>query len=214
MKLEKWSWVAGIVGAIIALLAWLVDRNDFISFCKATWRVIATPFLFIYHLLTHPVTWPVWAFILIVVAIFAVIALLFYFFGSVSEARPLADLQSQDPMNYKSDEIFGVEWIWSYVYGRLNEKDLSAFCPRKNCMCRLTLQRHPHRQHVRQSPHGYGGEVVTPVSFTCPTCGFSRDFNDDWESLKHSVFIEIERRIRTGEFQQSKLPSANGEKRD
>jgi hypothetical protein len=212
MKLEEWSWVAGIVAVPLAVITWLVDREQAKTFVKNNAGLIVLAFagVVVYVLwlrgwfswLLHPVTWPVWGFVLVAVAIFALIALLFYFFGSVSETQPLADL---DPLNYKSDEIFGVEWLWSYVYGKLNEKDLSAFCPRKNCMCRLTLRRHPEKQHVRQSSHGYGGEVVIPVSFNCPTCGFSREFNDDWDTLKHSVFIEIERRIRTGEFRQRML---------
>ena len=44
MKLEKWSWIAGIVAAIVAVLAWLVDRNDFIAFCKTSGKIIITPF--------------------------------------------------------------------------------------------------------------------------------------------------------------------------
>jgi len=198
MKLEKWSWIAGIVAAIVAVLAWLVDRNDFIAFCKTSGKIIITPFSIAFNWLTHPVTWPVWALILIGISGLAVVAMLFYFFGKVSETQPEPELL--DPLNYRADEIFGIEWIWSYVYGKLNVNDLSAFCPKKSCMCRLTMQEHPERMSMRQG--GFGGSVYIPISFTCTTCGFSRQFDSDWKQLKHDVFLEIERRIRTGEFHQ------------
>lgn len=54
MKLEKASWIAGIFTAIVGVLAWLIDRNDFIAFCKTVGRVLIAPFSFIYHLLIHP----------------------------------------------------------------------------------------------------------------------------------------------------------------
>jgi hypothetical protein len=198
MKLEKWSWVAGIVAAIAGIVAWLVDRNDFIAFCKTSGKIIITPFSIAFNWLAHPVTWPVWALILIGISGLAVVAVLFYFFGRVSEAQP--EPETLDPLNYRADEIFGVEWIWSYIYGKLNVNDLSAFCPKKSCMCRLTMQENPERMSVRQG--GFGGSVYIPVSFTCTTCGFTRQFDSDWKKLKNDVFLEIERRIRTGEFQQ------------
>lgn len=197
-KLEKWSWVAGIIAAIVGVLAWLVDRNDFIAFCKTSGKTIATPFSIAFSWLTHPVTWPVWALILIAISGLAVVALLFLFFGKVSETKPEPDLL--DPLNYRTDEIDGVQWTWSYVYGKLNENDLSAFCPRQKCMCRLTMKEDHQRMQVRQG--GFGADLHFPITFTCTNCGYSREFDSNWTQLKHSVFIEIERRIRTNEFQK------------
>jgi hypothetical protein len=201
MKLEKLSWIAGIFAAIIGVVAWLVDRNDFIAFCKSCWKIIRSPFVFVFGLLTHPVTWPVWLLILVLLVVLVAPAICFWFFVKTSNA-PNESLQPPQvsPFDYKSDEIFGVEWIWSYIYGSLNENDLSAFCPKKSCMCRLTIQEHPERMAVRNA--GYGASLSIPVSFTCTACGFSRQFDSDWKKLKHDVFLEIERRIRTGEFQQ------------
>jgi hypothetical protein len=198
MKLEKWSWISAIIAIPVGILVWLVDRNDAIKFCKDWGKTIISPFVFTFNWLTHPVTWPVWALILIAISGLAVVAVLFYFFGKVSETQPGPDLL--DPLNYRADEIVGVEWIWSYFYGKLNVNDLSAFCPKQSCMCRLTMQVQPERTSVRQG--GFAVSVYVPISFTCTKCGFSRPFDSDWKQLKHDVFLEIERLIRTGEFQQ------------
>jgi hypothetical protein len=200
MKLEKASWIAAILAIPVAFFVWYFKPEDFNSFFKGLGKLIYTPFSMVFNWLTHPVTWPVWALILIAISGLAVVAMLFYFFGKVSETQPVPELLNLDPLNYRADEIFGVEWVWSYVYGKLNVNDLSAFCPKKSCMCRLTMQEHPERMAMRQS--GYSAGVYIPVSFTCTTCGFTRQFDSDWKKLKNDIFLEIERRIRTGEFQQ------------
>jgi hypothetical protein len=191
MKLEKWSWMAGIVAAIVGILAWLVDRNDFIVFCKSAGKFITTPFSIIFNWLSHPVTWPVWALILVAFSGLAMVAFLFFLFSRHGNTQP----EPTDPLNYRTDEIFGVQWTWGFVYGRLNENDLSAFCPKKSCMCRLKCQ---PNQNARYNPNFH----VFPISLVCPNCGFQRDFDNDLEQLKRDVLIEVERRIRTGDFQR------------
>ncbi len=55
-RLEKWSWVAGIIAAIVGVLAWLVDRNDFTAFCKNAWKTLLSPFKSFYTWLTGSVS--------------------------------------------------------------------------------------------------------------------------------------------------------------
>lgn len=195
MKLEKWSWVAGIFAAIVAVLAWLVDRNDFTSFCIATGSVIGTPFLFVYHFLTHPVTWPVWVLIVLPIAVLVIIAGVIYLIvRAVSGPRLPLHIS---PFHYKTDEIFGVKWVWDFHYQQLAENSLTAFCPRSHCRNRLTMRENYERMRMG----GYGGTV--PISFTCRNCGFSHPFESNWTELRRDVLEEVERRINTGEFRQS-----------
>ena len=164
MKLEKASWIAAILAIPVAFFVWYFKPEDFNSFFKSLGKIICAPFLMVFNWLnTHPVTWPVWALILIAISGLAVVAMLFYFFGKVSETQPVPELLNLDPLNYRADEIFGVEWVWSYVYRKLNVNDLSAFCPKKSCMCRLTMQEHPERMAMRQS--GYPSQRASFLQF-------------------------------------------------
>jgi hypothetical protein len=205
MKLEKASWIAAILAIPVAFFVWYFKPDDFNSFFKSLGKLICTPFSMVFNWLTHPITWPVWALILLAISGLAIVAGLFYLFSRASEASEGGARPIQiDPLDYRTDEIFGVQWTWSFVYGKLNENDLSAFCPRQNCMCRLTMKEDQQRMQVRQG--GFGADLLFPISFTCSNCGYSREFDSNWKQLKHSVFIEIERRIRTGEFQQRMTP--------
>jgi len=102
--------------------------------------------------------------------------------------------QQTDPYSYVTDVIFGIEWLWGYAGTKLNEHELSAFCPNQNCKCRLESQ-------INHNAGNYFGGGF-PVSFVCGNCGFRREFDLDMNDLKQKVFFEVERRIRTGEFQQ------------
>jgi hypothetical protein len=40
MKLEEWSWIAGIVGVPVMFLTWLFKPKEFVAFCKNRWDLI------------------------------------------------------------------------------------------------------------------------------------------------------------------------------
>jgi hypothetical protein len=218
MRLDEWSQVAGIAAIPLGIIVWLVDRKQVITFCKKWSAIIVASFAIVilyaiwqrswFNWLVHPVTWPVWA--LIILGIFGfVVAFMIWFLAKLSAEIP-AGIQVQpkqfNPYEYTSDEIFGVDWLWDYRGDVLGD-ELSAFCPNKKCMCRLTIQVNPERISLQGS--GYGSHVAIPVSLNCTNCGFSRQFNSDWNKLKHDVFLEIERRVRTGEFQQRLTQNTN-----
>jgi succinate dehydrogenase hydrophobic anchor subunit len=205
MSLEKLSQIASIAAIPLAVVAWLtswlIDKEQAKKFIRTNFGLIIIAFLIVsiyalwargwFSWLTYPVTWPIWAWILLGLT-GLVIVMLFFFFVRLIKEQPQ---QPIDHLNYRTDEIFGVQWTWSFVYGMLNENNLSAFCPKKSCMCRLKCQ---PNQNARYNPNF----DVFPISLVCPNCGFQRDFDNDLEHIKHDVLIEVERRIRTGLFRQ------------
>ncbi len=197
MKLEKSSWIAAIVGTIVAIVGlivaiftWLVDRNDAIRFCKDLGKTIAAPF----NWLAHPITLPFFGLILAAL----VIAIIFYCWGQlVTEQQP----QQQEPFSastnyqdYRADDIFGVHWKWMYVYGKLDVNNLTAYCPKKDCMRRLEPQ-------LNRNARANVNQMGFPISLLCPRCGYQQDFNTDMATLERNVLLEIERLINTNEFQ-------------
>src|SRR5665213_471442 len=190
MKLEKWSWFAGIVAAIVATLAWLVDRNDAIKFCKDWGKTIISPFVFAFNWLTHPVTWPIWALILLVF-----LGLLLWLIGTCLNKQSLSPAQRAqgDFHNFTRREIEGVVWKWNYFGNRINDSALAAFCPKPGCMNRLESDFSP------ENPNRHAG-LVPPDTMKCNRCGFIKHFDRDYDTLKRHVMDEIERLIETGQY--------------
>ncbi len=215
MRLEEWSWIAAIaalpLSIVLSIVTWLIDREQAKKFLKdhaglifAAFAVVILYALWLrgwFNWLAHPVTWPVWAFILLAIGGLAIVAGVVYliFRTSTGEGLPF----QISPFDYKTDEIFGVKWMWDFYYQQLNEDSLTAFCPRSNCKNRLTMREDHDRMAVRHS--GYGGSLIIPISFTCRNCGFTHQFDSTWPQLKRDVLEEVERRINTGEFRQKML---------
>jgi hypothetical protein len=211
MKLEEWSWVAAIAALPLTVLTWFIDREQAKKFLKdhagliiAAFAVVIVYALWLrgwFNWLTHPVTWPVWVCILLGIAGLAFGAGIIYLIFRASSGEGLPFQIS--PFDYKTDEIFGVKWVWSFCYQQLNEDSLTAFCPRSNCRNRLMKREDHDRMRMRHG--GYGGSLIVPISFTCRNCGFSHQFDSSWGELKRDVLEEVERRINTGEFRQRML---------
>jgi hypothetical protein len=218
MKLERWSWIAGIFAAVIGLLAWLVDKNDFIAFCKATWKFIITPFLSAYNWLTHPVALPVWMLPLLLL-LGVLVAFLVWLVSSsrrkirlhrrqaMTPNQPAVQPagQSAEPVkparidwhDYIQDEIFDVLWQWRYSNNAINEYSLVSLCPRTGCMNRLQIV-----ELDPANPSLHTSFMTMPATLTCHRCGFKRHFDYDGNTLRSRVCDEIERRVRTGEYEQ------------
>lgn len=107
MKLEKASWICGVLTIPIAFFVWYFKPEDFNAFFKSLGRIIWTPFSIAYNWLALPACWPHWALILLAFSGLAIFLGLFYIFGRAnrSETQPI----QFDPFDYKADEVFGID---------------------------------------------------------------------------------------------------------
>jgi hypothetical protein len=187
------NW-AQILGLPLAVVLWFFTRERAVKFWEK-WIKLILGALAVLTLITlwrvgwldwlaNSVTWPVWALILLAFSIPAV-ALLVLWICSLLEAQPAVP----DWQDYVSDNVFDVDWHWRYVAGKLDEFEFSPFCPNRACMCRL-------------QPESRGYAIAQAVSLVCPHCGYRRNFDFDWDRLRHNVVFEVERRLRTGEYKQ------------
>lgn len=225
--LSDYANLAQIVSIPLTIAVWFFTREHFVKFWKSfSWLfwilvsalIVLTVWRFgwldwvsaIVNSLTARVATPVWCLILLVAfGMILVVAIQMiarsYKNPTIRVQRPLHTMQAPQPeptqvqekqppdwRNYVTDEIFGVEWQWRYLGNRLDEV-LGAFCPNKNCKCRLEDQ--PNENTNRRSYY-----YSFPISLVCPYCGFRRDFDFALEELNRKVLIEVERRLRTGEF--------------
>ena len=83
MKLERASWIAAILAIPAGFLFWYFKPEDFDAFYKSLGKVVWTPFSLVFNWLAHPVTWPVWALILLVLSGLAIVAGAVYWFSEV-----------------------------------------------------------------------------------------------------------------------------------
>ena len=181
---------AQILSVPLTVLAWLVTKERFAKFWKKRLKIIFTAFGIITLIglwrlgwlswLSFRVSWPIWSLILLS-------------FSWLAVARGIAAFDNLfrkevNELDYTTDEIFGVEWNWCYVRGQLKQTELAAFCPNQQCACRLE-QRSSSDERVY-------------VSLICEHCGFVKHFEWSRQELNRRVVLEIERRLRTGEFKR------------
>lgn len=222
MKLEKASWIASILAIPVAFVVWYFKPEEFTAFFKKAWNVIVSPFAAMSNWLAHRAETPVWVLLLLVfLGILLAIAIIWFMrflqrpalraaprhtptpiYSTAETVRPQIPPQPAPPAridwhNYIQDEIFGVLWHWRYIGNTLDDSRIGALCPRAGCMNRLELTFDP------QNPNLYRGHMTMPQSFVCNRCGFKQHFEFDGDTLRRRVCDEIERRVRTGEFEQS-----------
>lgn len=186
------NWVT-IASLPIAILTWLFTREVFAKFWKRSWKflICGTALLAIFgawrfgwlNCLGAHINLPLWAVISLALSGFVIV--------------PIAIFVLRHPqpeyLNYVVDTIFDIEWHWQYLEGSLKGDTFSAFCPEAGCSCRL------HVEGLTQStPFGQ----PDTISLQCQNCGLRRDYNTSWSQLRHRAMIEVERRIRTGEFRE------------
>ena len=104
----------------------------------------------IYKLLALTVVLPVWAFILCILAIPAIVTL-------IAILTPKKKKPDPSPYDYKKDIFDGIVWRWNYYFNkyenRMEIENLVPYCPK--CDCQLKISR--------------GGYL------SCPNCGFEKD---------------------------------------
>lgn len=89
----------------------------------------------------------------------------------------------QNLKDYIKDEVEGLIWAWGWSFSR-NIVDLKSLCP--NCQGELEFQ------------DGY------KKYYACICCNFEKEIKSRQNEFKHEIYIEIERRIRTGEWKLAK----------
>lgn len=223
MNLEHLSWVAGIVAVPVMLLTWFFKPKEFASFCKSTWPLLLVIFLIAglivtwvrgwFSWLAHPATLPLWLVILlfILLFVFGVLFIAASLKKSVVTIEPRRTVPPARETSYPtqptqpaqldwhsfvSDEIFGVLWRWSYVYNRISDTSVIAFCPRPGCMNRLEIGMDPQNPNIGRQPYSF------PATMGCHRCGFKHHFDCDENTLRRRVMDEIERLINTGQYVQ------------
>jgi hypothetical protein len=178
----------------LALVTWLFTREHFARFWKRRWKLVVS----LASALACIGLWRIgcldWLAVNIQIPLWILLCLGLVLFGALVSAALLLLAVNKTPKesDYRADNIFGVDWQWQYLYGEINVEGFSAFCPQRRCRSRLEIR--------RRSSYA----AVGHIALTCPNCGFSKDFDHDWGELQRKAAVEVERRLRTGEF-KSKL---------
>lgn len=201
-KLQDWANLAqilGLLGLPLSVALWYFTRAHFEKFWQK-WRkptfyalgvvaLIGAMYRGWFAWLAYHVGLPIW--ILTVIAVLPV-ALALGVVWFISKSRESAEIS---PEQYTTDTIFNVVWQWRYNGHYIDEHSLSPFCPNESCKCRLSLIEDYQRNYALPL-----GQV--PVSLVCPNCGFRENFEMNSDGLFSRVPIEIERRIRTGDYKK------------
>jgi hypothetical protein len=92
--------------------------------------------------------------------------------------------------SYIEDNIFGIVWNWSRNPLSFEDSKLTPYCP--ECQTRLEMQ-------------GAGGDISkSPTAFYCEHCEkIIKELPDSPVDLDRKIWKEIERRKRTGEWEQA-----------
>ncbi len=89
----------------------------------------------------------------------------------------------QNLNDYRNDEVKGLIWEWDRS-GRRDIVDLKSLCP--NCQGELKF----HDEYKKY--------------YACSCCNFEKEIKSRQYEFEHGVYIEIKRRIRTGEWRLAK----------
>jgi hypothetical protein len=125
-------------------------------------------------------TLPIWAIILLVLAIPFLVVLVFILLPSRT---------SESYHSYVSDNLFGINWHWKYSYGHLYNEDIVPRCPE----CKTIME--------RSATSPFMADVTT---LTCTHCGYERHFDLSLDALIGRVKKEIDRKIITEEYKNVK----------
>jgi hypothetical protein len=212
------AWMAPIgnflVGTLALGVAVIINRERLKEFLGRYWKFIAAIFgaaalwaLYLYDCLnwmrdvpswlSHVVKMPVWLLALGIIVVAAVpigIQLLVLWLSErkVSENTEAPSPRQFTPEDYTQAEVLGVHWQWSYRSHYIHHPQ--AFCPNSACGCRLDA--------IEDYARATGYHLAVPVSLVCPHCGFRQAYEWQEEELRRRVELEIERRLRTGQFRQ------------
>jgi hypothetical protein len=182
--------VVTIASFPLAVVTWLVTRERFAAFWKRFWKWVAVTVVGLFciglwktgHLgwLGMAVSTPLWAVLLVTGLVLSAIVC-----GIVLAS---ATINEPGPFEYVAGIIFGVEWQWRFSGQMLVEQSFAAFCPNHDCKARLEVLPRPSYASVNS------------IKVRCQHCGFTQDFDCDHPDLQRRTAVEVERRLRTGEF--------------
>lgn len=199
--LQDWANLAQLVGLLglpLSIVLWFFTRAHFDSFWQKWRRTIfwslviacATGAAFRGWLswLGIGVKLPIWALIVGLTLTGSVTFVLIRLFVLIERRKH--QQATLDASNYTTDIIFNVEWTWTYKDNFIHEPQ--AFCPRQQCRARMDVS----EDFFNRS-----------TTLTCPNCAFRQTYQLPRTELKRRVEIEIERRVRTGEFLKPAQPA-------
>lgn len=194
ISLSNIASVASILSIPVMLIIWLVTKDRFSSWWQKWSKYILLGGFIVAIFAAHKMRWldwlwdkyvyPVWLIILIGSSGFLIILLVKIFSDFIADSSE----EVPDFFKYTHDIIFDISCQWSYKNEKIDNYSLSFFCVNKNCSCRLDVEI---------------SRISDYIVVLCPHCGFRKQFNMSVENFKRSVVIEIERRLRTGEYKNS-----------
>lgn len=190
LKVADWLVVVGIV---VALAAWLIDRALVYGFFRKQKFVILVVVVVIvlaelwqhgcFNWLFIRSNWPVWAIILLPVACVSVVVLVI-FWGALAKRQA-----SPDPTQY-CHEIDGITWVWQWMYGKIDNDSLAPFCPKPYCKAPLQFRFNEHSRSFSLA--------TMPCSLVCERCGFKKDYEISEGNVKKHACLEIISNLNTG----------------
>ena len=124
-------------------------------------------------------TLPVWAILLLMLAIPLVLLAVFILLVKNSDSE-------SDVHKYISDIFYGIKWHWRYSGTQVDEYYLTPRCMK--CSCVL--------ETVDESAYA----AIDHIGMHCSHCGSSVSFEHGFECLREKVHKEIDRKIVTGEY--------------
>ena len=142
-------------------------------------RFLFSPLLAVWRWLVHSVPVPVWLLVaLAVLALATVIRIV------------VAQLKSRSPhwLDYRADRFLGVHWRWTFSAGEVSR--ITPFCPIDDTLL-------------------VGDNGYKSFNLRCETCAQTwGPFEGDGHSLTGTIRRQIERKIRSGEWQSVVSPTA------
>jgi len=194
------NW-ASILSIPLSLALWFYTREKFAKFWERWLKLIFSAFAVLIvvtfwlggwlNWLSHQVTWPVWALVLLALLV-PTVALLALRAVSLRQNQWVL----QEWAGYRSDHIFGVKWSWRYDTSGISH--ITGFCPR--CDMRLV--------YSEERLDGQPPDMFEPADctvFVCEKCGARSERVPGYFShVLGRVEREIDRRIRTEEWKKQR----------
>lgn len=203
MSNEKNSIRDGIIvtvvgGIILAILAWLF--KGVFNILKSLWNwlisvvvYIKEGFVALWDYFQSPVTIP-WGllWLLVILSIIALWKLLYPFVSPFIKKEKTPKPYKPRLDDYREDVVFNIKWEWSNIYGTLPNEP-AGFC--SNCSTRLVYSEDDYKNKT---------------SFICQNCNRTiATLDGNLRYALSTVAREIERRIKTNEWQQRVIRQRN-----
>lgn len=163
-------WFIGIGSSVIAFILIQITLSFFnVNLIKEIFKFFLNLITLVGKFFTLLVKLPVWAIILLILAIPIIILLIAFIAPKKKETGPT-------PKEYTKDTFDGIVWRWAWKYNRFAKRyyieEFAPYCP--GCDCQLNYR--------------FG-------SFLCPNCGFEKsDISKSVDELKMLISHQVRKR--------------------